>query len=238
MIPSSPSARLVLCTYSGISSLTHACITREVSTWPNLQHFVRAGDACLERGRDILAAEFLQDPDAGDVLLTVDDDVQWEFGDLAYIARKALELNAVVGGIYPKRAFGEQLPIRLDPEIRGEFTFGKDELLPAIYVCTGFMAVPRELIQAVADTQPFLIDNSWPMFLPQVVEGPVGMERLSEDWSFCSRASDAGYRIFAAMKPQLKHLGPYQFRMVDARTCPPPDEAVTITFAEEKRKLV
>ena len=177
-----------------------------------------------------MASEYLQDPDAPSVLLIVDDDVQWEHGDLSYIARKALEKTAIVGGIYPKRAFGQQLPVRLDPEVKGEFTFGTDELLPAIYVCTGFIAIPREILQAVADTQPLLTDNSWPMFLPRLVMGPNGMERLSEDWSFCSRASDAGYRIFAAMKPRLTHLGEYQFRMADARLQPPPDEAVTISF--------
>ncbi len=227
-----PSAKLVLFAYKGVSAYTHACITREVSSWPNLQHTVKPGEALICRARDFVASEYLQDSDAPDVLLMVDDDVQWQEGDLSYIARKALECRAVVGGIYPKRRFGEWPPIRLGPEVKGEFTFGADELLPATYISTGFMAIPREVLQAVAEMQPHLVDNTWPMFLPMVVEGPYGMERLSEDWAFCSRAASAGFRILAALKPRLTHLGEYQYRMIDAKTRPQPDEDVTITISE------
>lgn len=230
MTTANPSARLVLFTYKGISALTHACITRELVSWLNLQHLIKAGEAAIDRARDTIASEYLQDSGAPDVLLMVDDDVQWQFGDLSYIARKALESGAVVGGIYPKRKFGEPPPIRLDPEVKGEFTFGTDELLPAIYVCTGFLAIPRTVLQAVADMQPLLIDNTWPVFLPRVVEGPNGLERLSEDWAFCSRVAEAGFGVFAAMKPRLTHWGEHQYRMIDSRTRPRPDEDLTVTL--------
>ena len=231
MLTANPSARLVLFTYSGITALTHACITKEVSSWPNLQHRIKTGDAAIDRARDTMASEFLQDPDATDVLLMVDDDVQWDRGDLAYIARAALECNAVVGGAYPKRGFGQQLPVRFHEELRGDFTFGTEELLPAAYVATGFIAIPRTVLQAVADTLPLLIDNTWPLFLPRVVDGSEGKERLSEDWAFCSRATDAGFDVLVAMAPKLTHIGKYQFRTVDSTSVPLPDQEITIKVA-------
>lgn len=194
-----------------------------------------AEEALISRARSRAASRFLQADaaTAGDVLLMVDHDIQWQPGDLAYLARRALERTAVVGGIYPKRAFRQGTAIRFatDGTADGTWTIGSDTLIPSEYVGSGFLAIPRSALEVLSETLPWIEEGYWPFFLPETVElevgGKRGWEYLSEDWSFCRRVRAAGYGVFAACSPRLTHTGTYTFRMVDARAEPPPDEAIT-----------
>jgi hypothetical protein len=230
---SQPTATLWLLAYDSITVGTHISVIQEMLNWPNLQHSVMLGESLLDRARSRVASQFLQTNReiAGDVLLFVDADMSWQSGDLSHIARKALEHNAIVGGIFPKRRFGEGSAIRFNA--KGEWKVGTDNLIPADYVSTGFIAIPRTALQAVADTQPWIREGYWPMFLAQVVEasddkGETGYEYLSEDWAFCDRAKKLGFKCYASAYPRLKHEGTYTYRLVDARARPPVDEDITV----------
>lgn len=230
-----PKAMLMLFAYRGLTEDTHACLVRDTLSWPRLVYGDVRSDALISRSRSIAASRFLDksSDEAGDVLLMVDHDVQWLEGDLSYIARKALEHNAVIGGVYPKRGFGLQWPVQFLPEsgkyveeLGVEPKFGDDVLIPARYVSAGFMAIPREVLQAVSDPLPHITEGDYtPTFLPIVKDD----EYLSEDWAFCQRILDAGYSVMVAVKPRLTHQGDYTFRMVDSKIKPRPDEAVALT---------
>lgn len=229
-----PTATLWLLAYSGLTAATHVSIIDEVGDWPNLRHSVMPGESLLDRVRSRVTTMFLKTPQeqAGDVLLFVDADISWQQGDLSCIARRALERNAIVGGIFSKRTFGEGAAIRFKSGLTGEWQIGKDALIPCEYVSNGFIAIPRAIAQAVADTMPWVREGYWPVNLSQVVEvthdGETGYEFLPEDWSFIKRAKDLGYECYASTYPRLKHHGTYAYRLVDSRRIPPPDEDLTI----------
>lgn len=234
-----PTATLWLLAYDGITAGTHVSIIDEMRDWPNLAHSVMPGESLLDRVRSRVASMFLQADrkDAGDVLLFVDSDISWRAGDLSHIARRALERNAIVGGIYPKRAFGQGSALRFKEQV-GTWRIGTDALIPCDYVGNGFIAIPRDIARAVADTLPWVREGDnhyWPLFLSQVVEetyrGETGFIFLPEDYSFQHRAKALGFECFADTYPRLRHEGHYTYRLVDARAMPPEDEDVTITLS-------
>ncbi len=230
-----PTATFWLFGYGGITGSTHLCVVRDALDWPNLTHNVVADDALICRSRSRVASSFLEDlrREAGEVLLMVDHDIQWEPGDLAYIARRALEQNAIVAGIYPKRVFGDGSASRFDAV--GTFKIGSDDLIPSQYVGSGFVAVPRIILGVVAETLPRIAfpqtRDYWPFYLPLVVPIEGGQEMLSEDWAFCERANALGFKCYSACRPRLTHEGHYTFRLVDAKAKPPPAMDLTITLS-------
>lgn len=239
-----PNATLWLLAYDGITAGTHVSIIDEIRDWPNLAHSVMPGESLLDRVRSRVASLFLlaDRRTAGDVLLFVDADISWQSGDLSHIARRALERDVIVGGIYPKRAFGEGSALRFKKQA-GSYQIGTDQLIPCEYVGNGFIAIPRTIVRAVADTMPWVKDHGasqaggyWPVFLSQIVHldygDETGNEFLPEDWSFQARAKALGYQCYADTFPRLRHEGHYTYRLVDATARPPADEDITITIEE------
>lgn len=227
---SNPAATLWLFCYGGVTPRTHLCVLEEIMKWPNLRYGATWQEALISRSRSRIASRFCKQSseEAGDVLLMVDHDVQWQHGDLSYIARKSLEYKAVVGGIYPMRVFGKGVTAVFDSE--EDFQVGEDKLVPAHYVSGGFMAIPRTILRAVADGLPELAAGYWPLFMPMTIEVDGGVNYLSEDWAFCERTRSAGYKVLAAAKPHLNHEGQYTYRMIDAQWRPPTEGEVTITL--------
>lgn len=238
-----PTATLWVLAYDGITAGTHVSIIDELRDWPNLAHSVMPGEALLDRVRSRVASTFLlaDRQAAGDVLLFADSDISWRQGDLSHIARRALERGAIVGGIYPKRAFGEGSAVRFERGTEGTWRIGTDSLIPCEYAGSGFLAIPRDIVRAVANTMPWVREAGaanggyWPVFLSQVAEvtseGETGYEFLPEDYSFQQRAKALGYQCFADTYPRLRHEGHYTYRLVDARAMPPTDEDLTITLS-------
>lgn len=228
-----PRATLWLCAYNGLTVATHLCIVKELLSWgSNLSYHVKGGDANIDRARSKVASWFLLEPpeEAGDVLLMVDSDNAWQEGDLAYIAKRALERNAVVGGIYPKRAFNAGPAMRVEEEVTGSLTMGSEDLIPAAFVGTGFIAIPRAILRAVAITLPTVKGDFKPFFMPYIVDG----EYPTDDWAFCARVRELGLPVLASTYPHVTHEGSYLYRMVDSVVSPPPDRDLTINLMHEE----
>jgi len=242
-----PRATLWMMAYSGISVLTHKCVLKEIKAWPNLSYFVLSGSSALPRSRSQAASNFLAKSreEAGDVFLMVDTDQGWECGDLAHIARKALECNAVIGGIYTMRAFGMGVVQRFDDE--GRYKMGSDKLLRATRLGTGFIAIPRTILEALSEKliwikaghRPQTQPDYQPFFLPMIHEikddGEPYNVLLYDDWSFCQRVLDCGFDIFASLKPKITHEGTWTYRLTDAYSKPLPDEDMEIKLEKIKK---
>lgn len=232
-LPKNPTATLWLLAYGGIQPNTHLSIIGELARWPNLVHRVKAGDANIDRARSRVASAFLAEPreEAGDVLLMVDADNAWEQGDLAFIAKRALEHNAVVGGIYPKRAFNQGPALRVTDGAEGDYQIGEDALIPCEFVGTGFIAIPRAILEALADKMYEVKGGFKPFFMPRVIaykRDEVEYEYPTDDQIFCHHVLEAGFKVLASTYPRVSHDGSYTFRLVDSQVSPPPDRDIEI----------
>src|SRR3990167_2643460 len=205
-------ATLYVFAYAGLNGRTHLCVSEEARTWPELVHGIAQDDALIDRARSNAATHFWLDRDAGDVMLMVDHDMQWEKGDLRYIAEKAAETHGIVAGLYPKRGFSAGNTFHMAEPCR--FLVGEDRLIPATLV----------------------IQNFYPVFTPLVVETDRGWEHLSEDWAFCYRAK--GLPIHIAAKPKLRHGGSYDLRMIDSLTEPPSDKDLRVEITHNSARVL
>ena len=235
-------ATLCLFAYNGLTGGTHLSILGESLVWPELVHRVQGNDALISRARSKVASWFLQEENVGDVLMMIDHDISWQQGDLRHIAEQALEGRAVVAGIYPKRAFGKGFPVIFTDDVEGEYQIGREGLIAARYVSTGFIAIHRAVLEQLASTLPKVNvadegEEYWPFFLPMLAEQGEDVSYLSEDWAFCVRAREAGFRIYASTRPRLEHEGTHTYRMADARVQIPPKVDIKFKF-EPKSALV
>ena len=239
---SNPTATLALLAYQGITVGTHVSILEEAKRWPNLHCIILPQQSLIDRARSRIASMYLQRPreTAGDVLLFVDSDISWQPGDLSLIARRALEHKAIVCGVYPQRAFHSSVGMAFAPDSDGAWAIGADKLIPALYAGNGFVAIPRHIVRAVADSLPWVTEDGnphggfWPMFLSMVVEterfGDKRNEWLSEDWAFSYRAKALGFKLLVSFGPRLRHEGTYTYRLEDTLAAPPPDRQFIVTL--------
>ena len=227
-------ATLYVFAYAGLNGRTHLCVSEEARTWPELVHGIAQDDALIDRARSNAATHFWLDRDAGDVMLMVDHDMQWEKGDLRYIAEKAAETHGIVAGLYPKRGFSAGHTFHMAEPCR--FLVGEDRLIPATFVPTGFIDIHRDVVNEIVKQVTLVIQNFYPVFTPLVVETDRRWEHLSEDWAFCYRAK--GLPIHIAAKPKLRHGGSYDFRMIDSLTEPPSDKDLRVEITHNSARVL
>jgi hypothetical protein len=178
--------------------------------------FGHEGDAQIDRARSIVATEFLENKDKFDVLLFIDDDLVWNPDAIKQVVMDSLENKTVVCGAYRIKNIKEHRlaihylnndPIAIGPDSPG--------LIEVKYAGAGFMSIPRTVIEAVAKTLPKVDSGAgvkkdgtpnclfYPMFQPFYPEGTY----LSEDYAFCHRARELGFKIYIDGKLRLGHIG-------------------------------
>lgn len=182
------------------------------------------GDALISRTRSQLATKFLEESEVeADVMVIIDDDVQFSVEDFWKIVDGAREKQAPYGGIYVTRS---REPHTAALGFPGQnLVFHKTEEpnpVPIRYLATGFMAVPRKVLEDLRDHDGFQTIfgkepivyctqgvGSNPMYdffrCFQIEEEDGRTHYLSEDWAFCERATQAGYTIWADCSIILQH---------------------------------
>jgi hypothetical protein len=156
--------------------------------------------------------------DAGfEELFWIDDDIVFNPDDVDQLRSTGLP---IIGGVYPKK--GEpQIAIRWK-EGTGTVILGEGGgVLEVQYAATGFLLTRRCVynamqVQGLARGAIGQFGRSMMgYFQPMtVVEGSV-TRYLAEDWSFCHRASNAGFQIRVDTRPRLLHVGRYAYSWDD-----------------------
>jgi hypothetical protein len=174
------------------------------------------GYAAIDQGRNQMATDTLLD--GYEETFWIDADV--EFHPDAVDRLRAHRLP-IVGGIYPqkgKRAIACH-PLPGSPKI----VFGKDGgLVEILYAGAGFLLVRREVYLSVQRRLGLEICNERfnspmiPFFHPMVHRTEDGYWYLAEDWAFCERARQCGYKIMADTAIRLWHVGSYSYGWEDA----------------------
>lgn len=228
-----PKIYLNVFSYGGIKGQTQDCLWYEQEAarkWSNVKFRYRriSEDALISRSRSRAASMFLQETD-DDVLFMLDHDIQWRIGNIIDTCQIAVEKNAVVGGLYSKRRIGSGLASRIKKDKIQEnesLEIGAPGLVEADYVSTGFMAIPRGVLQDVVDKWPGINRVSdvphmeyWDIFSCLVTDHTIikdKKEYLSEDWAFCKRVHDVGHKCYVSTMPFLVHYGDHGFTVEDA----------------------
>jgi len=173
-------------------------------------------ESLVTRARNNLAAKFLSNKNATH-LFFIDSDIKFEAGE---IIKLVLRDKDIVGGAYPAK---KEPPFYVlnkvaEPEIEGD-------LYEVRHLGTGFLMIKRavfdKLIEVMPETKykdslnlgstpdgdPY---ENWMYNLFDVVVDDKG-HLLSEDWVFCDRAREQGFKVWCDTTILLHHVGYHTF---------------------------
>jgi hypothetical protein len=190
------------------------------------------GYAAIDQGRNQMVTDALM---AGfEETLWIDSDVGFHPDE---VERLRSHPEAIVTGIYPqkgKRALASHI-VPGTPNL----TFGEGGgLIELLYAATGFMLIRREAYLGIQRHLQLPTCNERfghamiPFFLPLIRKIDDGHWYLAEDYSFCERARQSGFKIWADTRIRLWHVGWYRYGWEDAGIERPRFNSFTLNFSK------
>ena len=172
----------------------------------NFSFLTLPGCSLISLGRSMMLKKALEESDWTHVMW-IDADIEFE---PQCIHSMILDDKDIIGGLYPKK----DLPIDFasSPMPNGEHS--KDSF-ETIYVATGFMLVKRDVILKMYEHYREELEFQYQgtqgivhLFDPIIDESGT---YLTEDYAFCKRARDMGYKCYMSNKFELPHTGTFSY---------------------------
>jgi hypothetical protein len=170
----------------------------------------QAGYSSIDQCRNKMIYNFLKYTNFKSIL--------WIDGDVIFSSNDVYKLiesdKDIIAGTYPFKGHPELtfVPLTDDP-----IYFGTNSIIEVKNVATGFLFIKREVIENVIQKLNIELCNtsfdnpSYPLFTPIVKDGVY----VGEDFGFCERARQVGYKIYLDTSIQLLHVGRYEYGWKD-----------------------
>ncbi|KKM85188.1 hypothetical protein LCGC14_1291590 [marine sediment metagenome] len=176
------------------------------------------GDALVERARSTCATLFLT-TDA-DVLMSIDSDIVNFTPEHVQTVCEGAEEHGVVSGLYVTRGTPVSNPRPSVVPMNGvEINLREPELVEMRWLPQGFIAVHRRVFEEMKKTLPVLHElkgGMWPFYQTFEFDDPdEGRILLGEDWAFCERARQAGFKSYLDPSVTVGHVGSYIYSIKD-----------------------
>lgn len=185
------------------------------------------GDALISRARSRAASHFLKT--GSDVLFFLDDDIVFKTEDALKLVDACIERKAIVGGMYVQKRTVDKTAVFYPGQAVRFAADAEPEPVPVLP--TGFMAIHREALLKIVEAAERPLPNGdkllhhcyakdpayayYNFFNPFTEEKDGQTVDLSEDWSFCTRATIAGVGSWLLPSIFLQHKGEYLFDLAD-----------------------
>lgn len=224
-------ATILLCAWRNIVVDTAECLIQlRERGWG---YVIKRGDALITRQRAKVVSDWYRQTDE-DVFLMIDDDVVFTEEHAAKVVQLARDTRSVACAAYVVKD-GGHLACRRFPN--QDILFGKDENgidsppVEIMYPATGFMAVHRDVIDAMVNAKdaagdplfPYcdaLGDDGayWPFFDVFSIKWDNGRwENLSEDYAFGEQALRLGFKVWLDPSVILFHMGTFPYNVRDMK---------------------
>jgi len=185
------------------------------------------GDALIIRSRSRAVSNWYRFCPDEDVFLMIDDDVVFDIEHAERVVELAREKRTIAVGAYVVKDGGHLACRRLPGQ---DIVFGpKSEPVEIKYPATGFMAVHRDVIEAMVqaiepDGEPLFpltgVDPGamYPFFDTFTVKNEDGSyEYLSEDYAFGEQARRLGFKVWLDPSVILFHMGTFPYNVHDMK---------------------
>ena len=181
-------------------------------------HMPILGDALVERARSTCATLFLT-TDA-DVLMSIDSDIVNFTPEHVQTVCEGAEEHGVVSGLYVTRGTPVSNPRPSVVPMNGvEINLREPELVEMRWLPQGFIAVHRRVFEEMKKTLPVLHElkgGMWPFYQTfEFYDPDEGRILLGEDWAFCERARQAGFKSYLDPSVTVGHVGSYIYSIKD-----------------------
>lgn len=171
------------------------------------------GCSLVTKARNTIVAKFLSHPNKYSILVMIDDDIVFMPEDLQRLVWWAASGKDVVAGFYRQKKLDVEYRTDLvNRDDRPVFTEG-GRLLEVERIGTGFMAIRREVLEHLIESNPNLYyvdkneDPAYALFDTKLeAKGYIG-----EDYAFCDLARRHGFRVWGDPYCHLTHVGRFEF---------------------------
>ena len=193
-------------------------------------------ESLIQRARNLLAHQFMQSQATH--MMFIDADIRFNPHDIVHMVKADKD---IICGIYPKKEINwDSVRAAMDAGVPNEnlkhhtgafvvnlvgyetqVTVPMNEPLEIWNGGTGFMLIKREVFEGMKDKLPSYLNNVLDMknpangetiteYFATLIEPETNI-LLSEDYYFCKKAREMGYKVWAAPWVQLAHVGTYAF---------------------------
>lgn len=190
------------------------------------------GFAAIDQGRNQMSTDALMD--GFEETMWIDSDVGFHPDEIERLRSHALPITC---GVYPQKG-KRALACHVVPGT-ANVTFGKRGGLVEIqYAGTGFLHIRREVYLTIQRALNLPVCNERfqhpmiPFFHPMLRPIEDGYWYLAEDYAFCERARQSGFKIFADTSIRLWHIGTYRYGWEDAGMDRPRFESFTLNVRD------
>lgn len=187
----------------------------------------------LDKSRSYLATKALSD--GYDELMWIDSDMVFNPDEIEVLRAHDLPM---VCGLYPMKSKTGGLASKLLGSCK-TLTFGPEGGLTEIrYAATGFLYTKREVYTRIKDkfNLPICTGDDYgdivPYFYPMIAYDGSSYSYMGEDISFCERARQCGYKIYADTTIRLAHIGKYRYSWEDIPGERPRARTFEVDFSE------
>ncbi len=184
-----------LCGHGETRDGTVTCLLEAIRRIPyKIEVNYISGDALIGRSRSRASTQFLKDNQAP-YMIFLDTDITFSPEELEKLIKALQAGYDVVAGAYGV-ANGSRLAIRgVEDQLKIDGGIHEVE-----YVSTGFMGISRKCLEKIRDDLklPLLHKGEWCECYPFFESGRYEPEMfyISEDWDFCNKARQAGYKVY------------------------------------------
>ncbi len=174
------------------------------------------GYAAIDQGRNQMATDALRD--GFEETLWIDSDVAFHPDS---IERLRSHPHPIVCGVYPQKG-KRALACHVMPGAPSLVFGQRGGLTEVLYAGAGFLLVRREAYLAIQRKLKLPMCNERfghsmiPFFYPMIRPIEESYWYLAEDYAFCERARQCGFRIYADTSIRLWHVGTYRYGWEDA----------------------
>lgn len=182
------------------------------------------GDALIDRARSRVASYFLCERKE-DVLFFLDDDIVFKTEDIIKVVDDIVNGADIAGAMYVQKGTLGKTAVFFDGQ---SVMFQKNAPIVEVEaISTGFMAIHRRVFKKMVEREivPLCVKyfgsaDFYPFFQPYPILKNGQYIYLSEDWAFCQRARDLGFKIFLDPSIFLGHKGEYIYDLGDKARSP------------------
>lgn len=175
------------------------------------------GCANVDIARSVLATNAILE--GFDEIMWIDADVGFHPDDVERLRSHDLPLTC---GLYPKKLSEGGLAAVVEDDTSALVFGATGGLVPIRWAGTGFFHTRREVYEAIVKLSDMKICKSGlggilhPYFMPFALPDNDGFHfYLGDDTSFCERARQCGYKIYADTTIRLNHIGLYRYSWED-----------------------
>ena len=184
---------------------------------PKIVVHEQEGDALIDRSRSRLATKFLLERDE-EILFFIDDDIIFDTLDITKMMWSMIKADLdILGGPYCTKEEKEPTFAIRTLDNQDEIVCGKNGAIEEVrYVSTGCMAIRRRVLEKMSQSGMVHLCHPkslrfYPFFTPMEKLLSDRWIYLSEEWAFCQRAKQLGFKVWCDFSVKLGHIGTQVF---------------------------